>query len=1480
MTDDNCPFNGSQTFSYSIYVVGVAAIVDSIIDPTCFNSCDGRAMVRVVNGIPPFSYLWNDSAAQTTAKAIGLCAGTYTVQGTDSTGCTTSTMITLEQPKEIELEMDSIGVSCNGGSDGMAIVSNINFGNPPFTYQWEVAAGLQTTDTAVNLMAGIYAVTVTDSTGCEAIDSIEVPEPLPLQVTAIAVSNVSCFGLNDGVATVNITGGTAPYSIQWDSLSNFQTSDTAINLLAGTHLVTVTDANGCTDTSSVFLTQPNEVITLTLTTTDINCTGDSSGSATVTATGGTPPYTYTWSANTGGQTTPTVTNLAAGVYSVIVTDINDCSALPNIVISEPDSVLVITPIDSSVACRGYTNGIAGVNVSGGSPPYSIQWDAAAGSQTTLFASNLGAGTYNVIVTDSLGCTDSTNVQVLEADSALLVTGGKIDVTCHNGSDGVAYLDISGGLMPYTIQWDTTSGSQTSDSALNLKAGTYTVQVTDGYGCVFDTTFIVNEPPPLLTLTANSTDVACAGDSTGTASIQVAGGTPPYSYLWSPNTGGQNTDTAFNLPAGTYYVTVFDSNDCVISPNILINEPDTALSADLFIQNAVCFNDSSGYAVVQGLGGSPPYTYQWDSLANNQTTDTAFNLSAQNYTVRITDSLNCTFDTTVAVSQPNSPLQVALTVSDVNCFGGIDGEAYAQVSGGSAPYSIQWGASTGSQTGDTATGLTSGYHVITIVDSNMCEIVDSVFVDGPAEPIVSLNSSIDASCYEESDGMAIAEASGGSTPYQYFWDSNAGNQANDTAFNLRAGTYTVTIVDANQCDTTFSVTVNEPSQLFDSVFVSSDYAGSEIRCFGDSSGEATALGIGGTAPYTYQWDSSANFQTTSIATNLEEGVYSVVITDTNGCQTTGFVSIASPQKMGFTVADFKNISCFNGSDGRIEVAGFGGTAPYTYSWNPTSQTGNVLDSVPIGTYTVTITDTNNCTYDTSFTLTQADYLEIDSVVGIDAACYNQASGSATVYGSGGTPPYSYQWLISQGIYQLTQTAVNLSAGSYPVTLIDDNNCMAVDTVVIGEPSQIIVTASANDTICAAQNTIISASATGGDSASYQYVWLPVRPDSNATQVVAPTVTTNYAVRAMDASGCLSTPDLVTVFVRNMDNDTIRVSALGDVCEGDSTTVTGFHNGPFGNYTYTWNFGPQGFGPHFVSPDTAQYYIMTVSDICGNQLSDSVLISVFPNPELSLDSILAEGCDPLTVDFDENSNTGNGFTYEWEFGDGNGSRRKDPTYTYRDPGTYNVVLAITSDQGCTTLNDNSPSLVIVHPTPNASFSADPLTADMRNPTIDFTNNTTGSTGQNWTFGDGGTSVIFDPSHTYADTGRYRVILISTSSEGCQDTASLDVIIDPYYFISVPNAFTPGTNSNGGNWRNDPESNRVFYPYTTTPEAVSEFEMLIFNRWGELIFESENIYEGWDGFYRQKQSPQEVYVYKIKLRFDNGQVFEEVGDLTLFR
>ncbi|MBC6996021.1 SprB repeat-containing protein, partial [Lewinella lacunae] len=320
--------------------------------------------------------------------------------------------------------------------------------------------------------------------------------------------------------------------------SNGQTTATATGLAAGIYTVTVTDANGCTETATGTVNEPTE-LTLTGMETDVECNGDATGAINITVGGGTPDYTYLWS---NGATTEDLTGLTAGIYSVTVTDANDCTIEATFEVEESTD-LEATIADTDVLCNGDTDGTLTVVVTGGTPDYSYLW---SNGQTTATATSLAAGTYTVTVTDANGCTEIATGTVNEPTD-LEAAIADTDVLCNGDTDGTLTVVATGGTPDYTYLW---SNGQTTATANGLAAGTYTVTVTDANGCTETATGMVNEPTDLEATIADA-DVLCNGDTDGTLTVVATGGTPDYTYLWS---NGQTTATATGLAAGIYTVT--------------------------------------------------------------------------------------------------------------------------------------------------------------------------------------------------------------------------------------------------------------------------------------------------------------------------------------------------------------------------------------------------------------------------------------------------------------------------------------------------------------------------------------------------------------------------------------------------------------------------------------------------------------------------------------------------------------------------------------------------------------------------------------------------------------------------------------------------------------------------------------------------------------------------------------------------------------
>ena len=526
-------------------------------------------------------------------------------------------------------------------------------GTAPYTYLWSNG---QTGDSTTGLGSGTYSVTVTDLNGCSSTISTNVTEPAALLSSITDSNDVSCNGGYDGFATVSVSGGIAPYTYLWD---NGETNASAFSLNVGIHNVIITDANGCTTTSDVNITEP---IILTSSITSINgvsCNGGSDGTVMASVSGGTVPYTYLWD---NGQTTDSVYNLSAGDYSVTITDYNGCSSTSTATITEP--VILTSSITSTndVSCNGGSNGSAVVSASGGTAPYSYLWD---NGQSNSYISSLSAGDYNVMVTDANGCSTNSIVTILEPvllSSSLIYLS---DVSCNGGSNGSAVISANGGIVPYTYQWDNGQGG---DSLSNLSAGNYNVVITDSNGCISANTITVSEPSLLVSSVSNISNVSCNGFSDGFATVSVSGGTAPYSYSWD---NGQTSNTAIGLMAGNYNISITDLNGCSSTSTATITEPIILTSSITSTNDVSCNGGSDGSAVVSASGGTAPYTYLW---TNGDTNETSIGLSPGTQNVIITDINGCSSISSAIIHEPVPLLSSIIDSNDVSCNGGSDGSA--------------------------------------------------------------------------------------------------------------------------------------------------------------------------------------------------------------------------------------------------------------------------------------------------------------------------------------------------------------------------------------------------------------------------------------------------------------------------------------------------------------------------------------------------------------------------------------------------------------------------------------------------------------------------------------------------------------------------------------------------------------------------------------------------------------------------------------
>ncbi|WP_431242798.1 T9SS type A sorting domain-containing protein [Flavobacterium sp. P21] len=823
-----------------------------------------------------------------------------------------------------------------------------------------------------------------------------------------STTNVSCFGGANGAASVTVSGGTPGYTYSWAPSGG--SNATAFGLAAGNYSCTITDANGCTLVKNFTVNTP-AIISSIITKTDVSCNGGTNGSATVNVTGGTGAYTYSW-APTGG-TSATASGLVAGTYTVTITDANTCTQTQSVTINQP-SILTATQSQTNVLCNGGATGTATVTASGGTGSYSYLWAPSGGTATT--ATGLVVGSYSCTITDANGCGITKNFTIIQP-SALTATTSQIDATCSAG--GEASVNVSGGTSPYNYLW-TPSGATTA-TATGLSAGSNSVVITDANGCTLTKNFVIGTTNTLVA-TTSQTDILCNGSATGSASVVPSGAPGPFTYVWSPS--GGSADTATNLTAGTYSVTITSSNGCSIVKNFTITQPSALVVTANPQTNVSCNGGANGSASVTATGGTGAYTYQWAPTGG--TAATASGLTAGTYTVTVKDANLCQQTKSFTIIEPTA-LVATTTQMNVSCNGGTNGSATVNVTGGTGAYTYSWAPSGG--TAATASGLAPGTYIVTVKDANLCQTTASVTITQPAT-LVTTTSKTDVTCNAANNGTATVNATGGTGAYTYSWAPSGGTAA--TATGLAPGTYTVTVKDANLCQTTANVTITEPTLLASTV------TATNVTCNGVNNGTATVSTTGGTGAYTYLWAPSGG--TVATATGLAPGTYSITVTDANSCQTLNSITITQPDVLVATTTK-TDVSCNGGSNGTATVNVTGGTGAYSYAWSPSGGTTATASGLLAGTYTVTVTDANSCQTTATVLIAQPTLLTATTSK-TDVTCNGANDGTATVNVTGGTGAYSYAWSPSGGT---AATATGLSPNTYTVTITDANGCFITKTV---------------------------------------------------------------------------------------------------------------------------------------------------------------------------------------------------------------------------------------------------------------------------------------------------------------------------------------------------------------------------------------------------------------------------------------------------
>jgi subtilisin-like proprotein convertase family protein len=1233
---------------------GTLAESAGTINETCGNQ-GGIINLSVTGGVAPYTYLWTNGSVNEDLSVLP--AGTYSVVITDAVGCQLTSNDYVISNVSGTLVLNNVTVTnedCANGAGGIDIT--LVGGTLPYTFAWSNG---DATEDITGLTAGLYTGIITDANGCQVQTGNQnvFNTAGDIDVITASLTDEVC-GNGTGQIDVTITGGTLPYTLSWD---NGDVTEDITGLTAGSYILTIVDANGCTFNYTESVANNPGTLSISSTVgTDENC-GDGTGAVNITVAGGNIPYTFVWS---NGDATEDITGLTAGTYNLTLTDNAGCVNSTSATISG-EGVSITSNVISDEIC-GDGAGSIDITPLGGATPYTFVW---SNGLTTEDLSNLSAGTYSVTITEAGGCTVNESYVVGNNTNGLIIASTVI--TDENCGDGAGAIDITvaGGTAPLLISWD--NGANTEDLT-GINGGIYTVTIQDGIGCtVTQSSTVINISGGFTAAITSVTDENC-GDGTGAVDITVTGGAMPYTFVWD---NGDATEDISGLNAGNYQVTVTENNGCSVVLSTTVNNITGTLAiANVTLQNENCGN-AAGFIDLTISGGALPYTFTWD---NGAVTEDLSGLIAGTYNCIITDNGGCSINYSATITDAGGGIGTSPVITNELCGNGT-GAVDVTVNGGIGPYSYSWSV---------AAAPTCCDYTLVMTDQgnswnggSITVLINSVSIGNFTVPGGGANTETFEVCtgdnvelewnsgqFDNEVGFDLLDPSGtiiythaqGSGPNPgsiYVYTGTCPAPPNNTTGinNLNAGVYNLIITDAVGCTLSENYNViNTPSSL-----VYTDVTITDDNC-NQGNGQINATITGGNV-IDYLLDGVSTGLPFPTYFGMSAGTYLITAVDDNGCTVDSIVTVGNQVSFTTTVVSTTDENCGQGN-GAIDIDVAGGVN-FTYSWDNGISTQD-LSNISAGTYTCTITDTDNsCVDQITVSIVNLADITVSSVVTDENCGDGTGAIDLTVVGSN---TLTYTWTNGA----VTEDLTGLSVGNYECTVLNTSTgCFEVISVdVFNTTTGMTVSGVANDEFCGNSNGDVTLSVNGG-SGNYTYVW----SNGAVTQNINGLTAGFYTVTVTDVNdGCETTETYEVLSSSSFDVNLI--SFTNENCGDASGSIDIDVTGGFGSFTYNWSNGGT---TEDISGLSAGSYDCTVSNQFG--CSQTISVDISNTSDLTiLEAFTNENCSDGAGAIDLTVTGSADVSYVWS----NGATTED--LTGLSAGTYTCTITNNETSCVSTVN----------------------------------------------------------------------------------------------------------------------------------------------------------------------------------------------------